>query len=196
MNIALFDFDGTITGKDSLVDFIQYSFGKVNYFKGLAILSPMLVAYSIKMVPNHIAKEKLIAYFFKNWDYKDFHEQAGKYSLEKIDKIIRPLAIDKLMWHKQQEHKIVVVSASIESWLKPWCDRNNIELIATRLEFKVNKFTGKFASKNCYGIEKENRIRETYNLSDYEIIYAYGDSVGDKEMLALADKSYYKPFRL
>ncbi len=195
MALALFDFDGTITTKDSLIDFIQFSVGKRTYYRGVLFLSTVLLAYCIKIIPNHMAKEKLIAHFFKGWGIRQFEKIATQYSLEQIDKIVRPLAIDRLMWHKQQGHKVVIVSASIENWIKPWCDRNDIELIATKLEFKENKFTGKFASKNCYGFEKEHRIRDTYNLSGYETIYAYGDSKGDKEMLGLADKAYYKPFR-
>ncbi len=55
--------------------------------------------------------------------------------------------------------------------------------------------TGKFSTKNCYGIEKANRVQEVYNFDDYDHIYAYGDSRGDKELLELADESFYKPFR-
>ena len=131
MRIALFDFDGTITRTDSLIDFIQLSVGKVSYYKGLFLLSPFLFAYCIKLIPNYIAKEKLISYFFKDWDQLRFEQLAAQYSLNKIDLITRPNAMKKILWHKEQGHKIVIVSASIESWLKPWCDRNNIELIST-----------------------------------------------------------------
>jgi len=55
--------------------------------------------------------------------------------------------------------------------------------------------TGKLLTKNCYGIEKANRVKEIYDLSHYERIYAYGDSTGDTELLALANESFYKPFR-
>ena len=72
--------------------------------------------------------------------------------------------------------------------------RNNLELIATRLEIKNNKLTGKFASKNCYGMEKVNRIKKNYNLDNYEVVYAYGDSMGDHQMLDLADIKYYRTF--
>ena len=70
-----------------------------------------------------------------------------------------------------------------------------MDLIATRLEIKDDLMTGKFLTKNCYGIEKVNRVKEAYNLDDYDCIYVYGDSRGDKELLELADKSFYKPFR-
>jgi phosphatidylglycerophosphatase C len=193
--IAFFDFDGTITTKDSLADFIQYAVGKTNYYVGLFTLSPMLIAYMLKFIPNHIAKEKLIAHFFKSGDARQFQKLAEQYSLERIDKIVRPKAIEKIRWHQNQGHQVVIVSASIESWLRAWCDKNNIELIATRLEVKGRKLTGKFATKNCYGLEKANRVKEAFELSLYDHIYAYGDSHGDKELLALAVESFYKPFR-
>ena len=67
MRISFFDFDGTVTTKDSLVDFIQYTVGKLSYYMGLFTLSPMLTAYTLKLIPNHIAKEKLMSHFFKAW---------------------------------------------------------------------------------------------------------------------------------
>ena len=195
MKLALFDFDGTITTKDSLADFIQYAIGKPTYYVGLFKLSPMLAAYTLKLIPNHTAKEKLITYFFKGWDMNRFKKLAEQYSLKKIDKIIRPKAIEKIKWHQEQGHDVIIVSASMECWLRAWCDNHNIKLISTQLEIRDNKLTGKFATKNCYGIEKANRVREQYNIDDYDHIYAYGDSRGDKELLELADESFYKPFR-
>lgn len=192
--LVLFDFDGTITIKDSLVDFVQYAVGKPVYYMGLLRLIPMLTGFKLRFIPNDIAKEKFIGYYFKDWDVKKFQNLASRYSLLHIDKIIRPKAIEKIRWHQQQGHKVVIISASIECWLKPWCDKNKIELISTKLEFKEEKITGKFATRNCYGIEKVNRVQETYPLSQYEYIYAYGDSHGDKEMLSIANERYYKKF--
>ncbi len=194
-NLSLFDFDGTISSKDSMIDFTQYAVGKLTYFFGLIQLIPTLTAYAFKLMPNHIAKEKFISYFFKGWYADRFETVTKQYSLEQLDKIIRPKAMEKIAWHKAQGHKIVIVSASIECWLKPWCDKHNIDLVATRLEIKNGKLTGKFATKNCYGIEKVNRIKEKYNLSNYNYIYAYADSKGDKEFLRLANKRYYKYFK-
>ena len=193
--LALFDFDGTITTKDSLVDFIQFAVGKGTYYKGLVKLSIMLTLYTIKVIPNHAAKEKLIGYFFRGWNASDFEKISNKYALSRIDKIIRPKALEKIDWHEKQGHKIIIVSASMKCWLQSWCDKHEIELISTQLEIKDQKITGKFATKNCYGIEKVNRIKKLHDLSDYDYIYAYGDSSGDTELLALADESFYRPFR-
>jgi phosphatidylglycerophosphatase C len=194
MKIVFFDFDGTITTKDSLLDFVKYAVGKWNYRMGLFILSPILAAYSIKLLSNSVAKEKLISYFFKGLNSIYFQNIANTYSIEQIDKIIRPEALERIKWHQEKGHKTVVVSASMEYWLNGWCKKNKLELIATKLESKNNRLTGKFSTKNCYGIEKVIRIKENYNLKDYETIYAYGDSKGDKEMLSIADKKYYKYF--
>jgi len=194
-NLALFDFDGTISVKDSLIEFIKYAVGKPRYYLGLFYLSPMLFAYKLKIIKNHRAKEIFLSYFFKDWNSNHFMDIASRYSLDKLDDIVRDKALDRIKWHKYQGDKIVIVSASIECWLIDWCKREELSLISTKLEYKDNKLTGKFSTPNCYGKEKVRRIHDIYHLGDYDIIYAYGDSVGDKELLELATKPSFKPFR-
>ena len=72
--IAFFDFDGTITSKDSLLEFIKFALGPFKYYKGLLFLSPMLILFKLKFIPNDLAKEKLITYFFSGFDSKYFLE--------------------------------------------------------------------------------------------------------------------------
>jgi len=192
MMLALFDFDGTLTTKDSLPDFIKYAVGASSYYFGLLMLSPFLIAYVFKLIPNDIAKEKLIAHFFKGWEYLNFQHIADTYALEQIDKIIRASVMKRLNWHQDQGHKVVIVSASIECWLEQWCKKQHIELIATRLEIIDGKLTGRFATSNCHGEEKVRRIKERYNLAEFDYIYAYGDTKADSAMLAMADEAYYR----
>ena len=193
--IAFFDFDGTITTDDSLLKFIRFVVGDRRFLLGLVVLSPMLVLYKLKLIPNYKAKQYMLSWFFKGMSKDAFLKVANEYSLVHIDKILRPKAIEKINWHKNQGHKVVVVSASIECWLRPWCEKNSLECIGTKLEIKDDIVTGKLLSKNCYGVEKINRIKEIYNLKDFEYIYSYGDSSGDKQMLELAHEKFYKPFR-
>ena len=194
-SLALFDFDGTITTKDSLVEFIQFAVGKTNYYRGLLFLSPMLLQYKLKIIPNHLAKERLLSYFFKDWKIERFKKIANEYSCKHINSIIRPKALEEIQWHQEQGNEVVIVSASINTWLQPWCEQQKVKLISTELEVKNNLITGKFSTKNCYGVEKANRVHEKYDLKQYHSIYAYGDSSGDKDLLKLAKHSYYKPFR-
>ncbi len=103
-------------------------------------------------------------------------------------------AIEKLNWHQQQGDRVIVVSASMEDWLKPWCDSKGVELLATSLLSDNGIISGEFATPNCHGEEKVNRIKALLNLSDYDRIFAYGDSSGDTEMLAIADEGFYRKF--
>ncbi len=196
MTIALFDFDGTITKKDSLVEFIQYSIGRSKYYFGLFFLSPILIAYKSKFISNSFAKERLIAYFFKGWHIDKFKRVADRYALTQIDKIINKKALEKVEWHKSRGDLVVIVSASIECWLEAWCSERGVLLIGTKLEIRNSILTGKFLTKNCYGEEKVNRIKELYALDRYRDIYVYGDSIGDREMLSLSskNKNFYKIF--
>lgn len=194
-SIAFFDFDGTITTDDSLLRFIRFVVGDAKFLFGLVVLSPILVSYKLKLIPNYKAKQIMLSWFFKGSSESAFKQVANEYSLKHIDTIVRQKALKKILWHKEQGHKVVLVSASIECWLRPWCDKNGFELIATQLEILDGVVTGNLLSKNCYGQEKVNRIKNAYDLRAYDYIYAYGDSAGDKQMLELAHEKFYKPFR-
>jgi len=190
MRLVLFDFDGTLTTKDSLNQFLQYAVGIKVYILKLILFSPIFILYKLKLIKNDIAKQKLISLFFKDWDEKKFKDIAKEFYLNNLDTILRDTVYQKLLEHKKNNDKIIIVSASFECWLKPWCDKNGIELLSTKIEFKNSKITGKFATKNCYGQEKVNRINQYINLHDYEEIIAYGDSRGDNEMFNISTLHY------
>ena len=195
MKIAFFDMDGTITNRDSLIHFIRYAHGYPRLAIGLLCNIHYLIAYKVGLYPNDRAKEKILAHFFGGWNEERFHLIAHKYSKNELDKITRPQAMEKIRWHQKQGHKTVVVSASIETWLIKWCAKYSLELISTQLQVDNGKLSGKFSTKNCHGAEKVLRIKKEYDLSEFETIYAYGDSSGDTEMLQLAHEKHFKPFR-
>ena len=192
MNIAFFDFDGTITKKDTLIDFIIFAVGIKTFVLKLILIVPYLILYKIKIISNSQAKEKVLEAFFKGWETKTFNEVAHCYSLQRVPHIIRSIAKNKIEEHQQKGDIIVVVTASCQNWVQPWCSFHGLDCIATKLQEKDGKLTGKFNGNNCYGKEKVLRIKEKYNLKEFEKIFAYGDSKGDNEMLALAHEGYYK----
>ncbi|MCX7544472.1 HAD-IB family hydrolase [Marinicella gelatinilytica] len=192
--LALFDFDGTISRKDSMVDFIQFLVGKRRYYNGLVKQSPMLLSYLLKRISNSDAKQALMAHYFSDYSTREFETLARTYGEQKLPRIIRPKALQRIQWHQAQKHRIVIVSASVEDWLTSWTEHINVELIASQLDKSKDHITGYLQGHNCHGIEKVRRIKHHLKLEDYSHIYAYGDSAGDKEMLALADEAHYKPF--
>lgn len=193
--IAFFDFDGTITTKDTLLEFIRFYKGSFYFYLGFVIYSPFIVAYKIGLIPNFVAKQKVISFFFKGTSVKEFQERCIAFSEQKLPALIRHKALDEIARLKSQGVPIVIVSASAENWIRNWADKQELGLMGTKLAVKDQKIAGSFEGKNCYGDEKVCRIEQEYTLADYSDIYCYGDSSGDKAMLAIATVPFYKPFR-
>jgi phosphatidylglycerophosphatase C len=193
--IAFFDFDGTITTKDTLLEFIKYCKGSLQFYVGFLLHSPWLVAYKINIISNQKAKEKVLRYFFKNTSEDVFRDHCSAFATKVIPQLIRPKALDEIRKLQAAGITVVIVSASPENWVMKWAEMLSVQTIATRLVIENGRITGDISGKNCHGEEKVNRIREQYSLEAYEDIYAYGDSGGDKPMLQLAKHKFYKPFR-
>jgi len=193
--IAFFDFDGTITTKDSLLEFIKFSKGKLHFYAGFLLYSPLLVAYKLKIISNQTAKEKVLCFFYRGMSVADFEKKCEAFASEVLPDLIRPKAMQEIRKMQSLGVQVVIVSASPETWIRPWVDSIGAELLGTRLMMQDGKLTGKLDGCNCYGDEKVRRIEEKYALADYSKIYAYGDSSGDKPMLKMANISFYRPFR-
>ena len=193
--IAFFDFDGTITTKDTLLEFIKFIKGPFNFYLGFLLNSPWLVAYKLKLISNQAGKERILTWFFGRTTPEKFASHCVDFSTRELPALLRPKALEEIESLRQKGFDIVIVSASPEDWLRPWTETTGLSLLASRLEIKDNKLTGKITGRNCHGKEKVSRIKEKYDLSAYTDIYAYGDTSGDRPMLGLATISFYKPFR-
>ena len=196
--IVAFDFDGTITKKDTLLEFIKFAKGKKAFFKGFLLYSPWLVAYKLKLYPNWKAKQKIFTHFFAGMDKSDFDTLCENFYQKRGTKLIRFDAYKCISEYVENGDIVLIISASIENWVLPFARELRIpHLLCTKLETNFSgKLTGNFQTANCYGEEKVNRLLSLFpNRESYELI-AYGDSRGDKELLAFADKGYYKKFCL
>ena len=190
--IYAFDFDGTLTTKDTLIEFIRYAKGSMALGLGFLRYAHLLVLMKLGLYPNYKAKQKVFAHFFKNTTLDDFNALCKAFAASSSH-LLRPNAIEAIDQAIKEESEVVIVSASIDNWVQPFFPQ--VKVVGTQIEVIDGKLTGRFLSKNCYGQEKVNRILSLYpNRQDYHLT-AYGDSRGDKEMLAFADESYFKPFR-
>ena len=186
--VVVFDFDGTLTQDDTMIQFICYYKGVLSLMIGLLLNFPWLLAYKLGIYPNWKAKQRLFAYFFKHNKYEEFRKIGVDFA--KIIRIKKPQLLE-LQHFQNQGATIYVVSASIEEWVRPFCkELGVINVLATQIEVENGFITGNFLTKNCYGQEKVNRLLEVEpDRSSYEL-YAFGDSCGDSEMLAFADKGF------
>ncbi len=186
--IAFFDFDGTLYKKDSLLKFTKYSKGKIEFYFGILKLAPYLIAMKLNLISNEKAKQKFIIYFYKDTNYLLFQVKAREFALTKIDIDLNSKIYSEFQNHIKKNHEIFIVTASMPEWIAPWSTQHNVEVIGTKLEVVEKKISGNFISKNCYGQEKVNRIKQTINLEEYDNIYVYGNGKGDYEMLKLNNK--------
>lgn len=193
--LALFDFDGTLTTKDTMIEFIRFCRGDLRYFGGMVALSPWLVAMKAGFFPNDKAKEKLLRMHFGGWSREQLFAKGEEFAQKIVPGLMRKTGLDMVKSLQQEGAEILLVSASLDFWTKPYFEQQGWSSLTTEGEFKGEKFTGKLGSPNCYGPEKVERIEQVKTLKDYDRILAFGDSNGDREMLALAQEPHFKPFR-
>lgn len=192
MNLALFDFDGTITDRDTFTDFIYHAADTGRIRLGKLMLAPVILAYKAGLLPASKAREKVAGFAFKGWTPADLREKGAAYAREILPGCLKRTAMERIRWHREQGDRIVLVSASLDVYLSFWCENHGMELICSKLAFRNGVATGRYNPRDCSGREKADRIRERYWLEDYPTIYAYGDTAEDREMLDLAHERYYR----
>lgn len=203
--VYLFDFDGTLTSADTLLEFIRYACGRRRFFIGFALFSPLLVLMKLHLYPNYRAKQRLFAWYFKGMSIDNFDLVCRRFAHHN-QRLMRQKALDKLREIFHNNETLCVVSASIDNWVRPFFDniskasRSDFRVIGTEVEVDTDGvLTGRFRTHNCYGAEKVRRVLEAMpqlksNRDDFWVV-ACGDSRGDKELLEFADEAHFKPFR-
>ncbi|MBQ7472657.1 MAG: haloacid dehalogenase-like hydrolase [Prevotella sp.] len=193
-HLFLFDFDGTLTTRDTLLEFIRYACGTWMFLCGFLLYSPLLVLMKLHLYPNWKAKQRVFSFYFKGMSLSRFDELCQGFAEEKRS-LLRPDMLEKLQQALQAGQRVLVVSASIDNWVRPFFD-HQVTVLGTQIETTEGRLTGRFLTNNCYGAEKVNRVQTelaleegTFNREDYDIT-AYGDSRGDREMLAFADEGH------
>lgn len=141
MNIAFFDFDGTLTRRDSLFAFVAFVHGRGRLYRGLLSRCWILVGYILGLISNTAAKQALMRYFFAGMEHAEFIGYCERFT-SVLESMLRKSALDRLEWHKQRGDKVVLVSASFEEYLAPLCQRLGMECIGTQLEVVLPKSNG------------------------------------------------------
>ncbi|RYY06715.1 MAG: haloacid dehalogenase-like hydrolase [Sphingobacteriaceae bacterium] len=194
--IAFFDFDGTITNRDIFWDYLFYRLK--NGLSPLKLIYgfPVFALYLIKVLNNEKAKQLIFSRLFKAESVNYFERTVQQYYQSNFKNKLRKDATAKILWHKNSRHQVYIVSANFNLIIQYFAAEQGIKYISTELDIQNNVITGKFKTPNCYGAEKVNRIKQAVpDLKSYTKIYAYGDSKGDREMLAFATDPYYRCFK-
>lgn len=192
--VAAFDFDVTMTTRDTFVPFLYRAFGRNIVRKTFLCLAPEIFKILIGVSDRDRFKQLLVRNLFCGESVERLREEGLKHAAG-ILKWLRPAALQRIDWHKERGDRLVMVSASLDLYLKPVADALGFnDLICTQLTEMHLVFDGSLSGKNCRGEEKVIRLQKLLgNITDFEL-YAYGDSVGDREMLAVANHPFYRAF--
>ena len=217
--MAAFDFDGTLTHGDTLLPFLATALGWPRFAWALLRSSPRLVGHALRLVRNDIAKARLFKAALQGVPTADVQRWAERWASEQLPGQLRcdqdPTMV-RLAWHRAAGHCCVMVSASPDIYLERAAEFLGFDgLICTQMEVELTgrelkepgvqvagQLTGRMKTLNCHGKQKVIRLQawltERYDAAALAgmTLYAYGDTSGDKPMLRMAQKAWYrgKPF--
>lgn len=193
--IVAFDFDGTLTVRDSFTAFLKWKVGPDRWRTGLLAMAPQLAAYAVERDRQKL-KEAAVRRFMPCTSPVALAAEAEQFARERWDVLMRPDALAVWdAWGRRGAHR-AIVTASPALTVRPFAERLGADtLLGTDLVTDDKGwFTGAFAGPNCRGEEKVRRLRAAFG-ADVRLAAAYGDTSGDTEMLAIADVTGFRVFK-
>ena len=194
--VAAFDFDGTLTRRDTLLPFLYQGLGCVRFGWLMVQCSPWLMGFALRLLPNHAAKRRLLHLALAG---RPVLEVGGWTTglLATLPSRLRPDALAQLTAHQRAGHRCIMVSASPDVYLQRVAQHLGFDaLICTEMAMERGVLTGRLRTPNCHGEQKVVRLTQWLAgqglLRDCITLHAYGDTSGDKPMLRLADHAWYR----
>ena len=191
-DLALFDFDGTLTTRETFPDFMRYAIARPRLLVGGVLLAPVVFGYRRGWVAGNPTRASIVQVGFRGVDAERLRAQGAAFARDVLPGVLRPEAMARLAWHRQRGDRVVVVSGGLDVYLAPWCRAQGLDWICSSLEARDGVLTGRYAGAQCVADEKARRVRERYDLAGYRAVHAYGDTHEDHALLALAHHATYR----
>jgi phosphatidylglycerophosphatase C len=193
--IVAFDFDGTLTTHDSFTAFLRWKAQPLGYALGLVRLLPHIVAYGVHRDRGRL-KAAAAAVFLRGMTQEALAKQAEAFAMRFAQSMLRPDAVQAWRNWRAQGAFVVIVTASPEITIAPFARGLGADaLIGTRLALDAaGRVTGKLDGRNCRGPEKVARLKQAFG-QDMRLAAAYGDTSGDRDMIAIAETKGYRLFK-
>ncbi|WP_334177304.1 HAD-IB family hydrolase [Pseudoxanthomonas sp.] len=191
VDLALFDFDGTLTTRETFPDFMRYAVARPRLLVGGALLVPVVFGYRRGWIAGNPTRACIVQVGLRDVDAARLRSQGEAFARDMLPGVLRPDAMARLAWHRERGDRIVVVSGGLDVYLTPWCSAQGVELACSVLAERNGRITG-YAGAQCVGEEKVRRIRALCDPQAYAAIHAYGDTREDDAMLAMAHHRTYR----
>ncbi len=193
--LLLTDLDGTLIKGDSFLIFLRYCSGNpISFGLKFFLNTPLLIFWKLGLMSTETAKAKLLYKFLGKKKQGELEKIGLDFSSKFLRPRVRGYILERIERVNSRGGISIVVSASPEFWVKPLAESLNSVGIATRLELTKGQFQGRISGKNCKGEEKVKRIEQEVDLGQFDEIWVFGNSSGDKPMLRLGTKTWYKEF--
>jgi phosphatidylglycerophosphatase C len=192
--IVAFDFDGTMTVRDSYTAFLKWRTPAAAWWMGLLRLVPAAAGYLVHRDRGRI-KEQATKVFLGGVSRDQLEAETKAFAEAFSRRLLRPDAVAAWKNWRKQRVRLIIVTASPDIVVRPFARGLAADdLIGTTLAYDAaGRVTGAFASPNNRGPQKVVRIRAAYG-EEVRVRAAYGDTGGDTEMLAIAEEPYFKVF--
>lgn len=188
--IAAFDFDGTLSNRDNFVPFLRRFAGTGATARAFASGAAQVGRSGRSHWSRDAMKAAVLHATCAGRDVEDLDSTAREFAAEVLDRHLRPEAVERADWHRTQGHRLVIVSASLAVYLRPIAEHLRFDaVLATELEADDDgRLTGNIVGDNVRGPEKARRL-DRWLDGTTPFVWAYGDSSGDKELWARADRA-------
>lgn len=191
-DLALFDFDGTLTRCETFPVFVKRALPKARLRRGWLRLWPLVLGYRLRWVSGTRLRGAIVRLGFAGLSSESIEHAGNEFACTYLPGVLRAEAMARLDWHRRRGDRVLVVSGGLGVYLRPWVAAQGLELLCSELAVADGACTGEFAGAQCVGAEKARRVCEHVELSAYAIVHAYGDTPEDAELLALADRRHYR----
>lgn len=189
--VAAFDVDGTLTTRDCVVPFMRRVTGARRIVPRLGVRPDQLIPVLAGRDRDRL-KALAAAAAFRGLRYDDLCAAGALFAETVHERWMRRDTLKSLERHRDHGDRTVLVSASFEVYLRPLAALLGVDdVLATRLDVRDGIITGGLDGPNCRGPEKVVRLHEWLGDRSAVRVVAYGDSAGDREMLADADEAHW-----
>lgn len=198
-DLALFDFDGALTRRDSLLPFLRDSLGALALARALTASSPWLAGRALGLTCNDDARERLLGAALGGRHIDELHAQGAAFARDGVPRLLREPMMAEVRRRRDEGRLCILVGASLDLYLEPWGDSQGFDhVICSRLALDADsRATGALAGGICRGREKVRRIyawlsaQGAIGRGGIGHCVAYARFAADAPMLDMADEAFW-----